>query len=116
MLAVIVFVNYISFYARSCPKSRTKSVRLKQQVQAFLCAAHQYIAVSYQAGTHSLAVHDGNGQIRYIKHLYIVESIAYAGNLAAKARTISSLHSAALALGNVFTSAPKPSHCDLTVP
>ena len=84
MLAVIVFINYISFNARSCPESRTKSVRLKQQVKAFLCAAHQYIAVSYQAGTHSLAIHDGNGQIRYIKHLYIVESVAYAGGLAAK--------------------------------
>ena len=40
--------------------------------------------MAYQRGAHALAIHYGYGKLRNIEHLYIVESIAYAGRFAAK--------------------------------
>ena len=38
--------------------------------------------MAYQRGAHALAIHYGYGKLRNIEHLYIVESIAYAGRFA----------------------------------
>lgn len=68
----------------SCSQRCPEPVRLEQQVKPFLRAAHEHVRMAYQRGAHALAIHYGYGKLRNIEHLYVVESVAYAGRFAAQ--------------------------------